>query len=234
LRVLKGFSLSFSIKVPGVRRGPLAWWPLLAGRASCISRLHRPVPRQPAVTGAVLGGTVFRQMFTCLPIGLFGVSGGGSESPGALAPAGRGSGGDAACVRRACAIVPSSTCRLCSATSPRDLVIAPTGAVSSARWGPTGCVYPRALRRLRRASSSTTPRPPSAAEHSSHSLGDLLARPPAIGGMRVLVLRFLMACPLMYLVDRVPLSALDGAASWRPSLSWLGGTCSLPRVSALG
>ncbi len=81
LRVIQGFRLSFSPRVPGVREALSAWWPAVAGRG--VVQLAGYLDMYLAsflVTGAPAADR-FAQMFYLLPISLFGISIAASELP---------------------------------------------------------------------------------------------------------------------------------------------------------
>lgn len=81
LKVIQGFRLSFSPRVPGVREALSAWWPAVAGRGvvqlAGFIDLYLATYLAPGASGA----DRFAQMFYLLPISLFGISIAASELP---------------------------------------------------------------------------------------------------------------------------------------------------------
>src|SRR5258706_556750 len=82
LRVLKGFQLSFSIKVPGVREALSAWWPAVAGRGVVQLAGYIDLFLASLLFTGAASADRFAPMFYLLPLGLFGVSVAASELPG--------------------------------------------------------------------------------------------------------------------------------------------------------
>lgn len=81
VRVLKGFRLSFSTRVPGVREALSAWWPAVAGRGVVQLAGYIDLFLASLLATGATSADRFAQMFYLLPIGLFGVSVAASELP---------------------------------------------------------------------------------------------------------------------------------------------------------
>jgi putative peptidoglycan lipid II flippase len=81
MRVLKGFQLSFSTRVPGVREALAAWWPAVAGRGVVQLAGYIDLFLATQLATGAASADRFAQMFYLLPIGLFGISVAASELP---------------------------------------------------------------------------------------------------------------------------------------------------------
>ena len=81
LRVLKGFHLSFSTRVPGVRQALAAWWPAVAGRGVVQLAGYIDLFLATQLATGAASADRFAQMFYLLPISLFGISVAASELP---------------------------------------------------------------------------------------------------------------------------------------------------------
>jgi putative peptidoglycan lipid II flippase len=81
MRVLKGFRLSFSTRVPGVREALSAWWPAVAGRGVVQLAGYIDLFLATQLATGAASADRFAQMFYLLPIGLFGISVAASELP---------------------------------------------------------------------------------------------------------------------------------------------------------
>jgi putative peptidoglycan lipid II flippase len=81
LRVIQGFRLSFSTRVPGVREALSAWWPAVAGRGVVQLAGYIDLWLASYLVGGAPAADRFAQMFYLLPISLFGISVAASELP---------------------------------------------------------------------------------------------------------------------------------------------------------
>ena len=81
VRVLEGFHLSFSIRVPGVRQALAAWWPAVAGRGVVQIAGYIDLFLASYLAPGAPSADRFAQMFYLLPISLFGLSVAASELP---------------------------------------------------------------------------------------------------------------------------------------------------------
>jgi putative peptidoglycan lipid II flippase len=81
VRVLKGFHLSFSVRVPGVRQALAAWWPAVAGRGVVQLAGYIDLFLASYLAPGAPSADRFAQMFYLLPISLFGLSVAASELP---------------------------------------------------------------------------------------------------------------------------------------------------------
>jgi len=79
--VVKGFNLSFSIRVPGVRQALAAWWPAVAGRGVVQLAGYIDLFLAAQLAAGAASADRFAQMFYLLPISLFGISLAASELP---------------------------------------------------------------------------------------------------------------------------------------------------------
>ncbi|HEV8578767.1 MAG TPA: murein biosynthesis integral membrane protein MurJ [Thermoanaerobaculia bacterium] len=80
-RVAKGFRLSFSLGVPGVRQALAAWWPAVAGRGVVQLAGYIDLFLATQLATGAASADRFAQMFYLLPISLFGISVAASELP---------------------------------------------------------------------------------------------------------------------------------------------------------
>ncbi|HEX4966629.1 MAG TPA: murein biosynthesis integral membrane protein MurJ [Thermoanaerobaculia bacterium] len=81
VRVLKGFRLSFSTRVPGVREALAAWGPAVAGRGVVQLAGYIDLFLASLLATGAQGADRFAQIFYLLPISLFGISVAASELP---------------------------------------------------------------------------------------------------------------------------------------------------------
>jgi putative peptidoglycan lipid II flippase len=81
VRVSRGFHLSFSIRVPGVRQALAAWWPAVAGRGVVQLAGYIDLFLATQLATGAASADRFAQMFYLLPISLFGISVAASELP---------------------------------------------------------------------------------------------------------------------------------------------------------
>ncbi|HEV2853633.1 MAG TPA: murein biosynthesis integral membrane protein MurJ [Thermoanaerobaculia bacterium] len=81
LRVIQGFRLSFSTRVPGVREALSAWWPAVAGRGVVQLAGYIDLFLASYLFQGAPAADRFAQMFYLLPISLFGISVAASELP---------------------------------------------------------------------------------------------------------------------------------------------------------
>jgi putative peptidoglycan lipid II flippase len=81
LRLLRGFRLSFSPRVPGVRQALAAWGPAVAGRGVVQLAGYVDLFLASQLALGAASADRFAQMFYLLPISLFGISLAASELP---------------------------------------------------------------------------------------------------------------------------------------------------------
>ncbi len=81
MRVTRGFRLSFSTQVPGVRQALAAWWPAVAGRGVVQLAGYVDLFLATQLATGATSADRFAQMFYLLPISLFGLSIAASELP---------------------------------------------------------------------------------------------------------------------------------------------------------
>jgi putative peptidoglycan lipid II flippase len=80
-RLLRGFRLSFSIRVPGVREALAAWGPVVAGRGVVQIAGYVDLFLATLLATGAAGADRYAQMLYILPISLFGMSIAASELP---------------------------------------------------------------------------------------------------------------------------------------------------------
>jgi putative peptidoglycan lipid II flippase len=80
-RVIRGFRLSFSIRVPGVREALAAWGPVVAGRGVVQIAGYLDLFLATLLATGAAGANRYAQMLYILPISLFGMSIAASELP---------------------------------------------------------------------------------------------------------------------------------------------------------
>lgn len=213
MRVLKGFQLSFSTQVPGVREAISAWWPAVAGRGVVQFAGYIDLVLAGLLFEGATSADRFAQMFYLLPIGLFGVSVAASELPELSRLRAEGA-GEAMLVRvrqalRYVAFLNVPT--VIGYFAFGYLVIGGFYRGGLFGVGANWLVYLVLCGYSTGILATTTSR---LLQNTFYALGDTRS-PARIAAMRVGT-SVLMALPLMYLFDRFPLSALVGPVPGRP------------------
>jgi putative peptidoglycan lipid II flippase len=213
VRVLKGFHLSFSTRVPGVRAALSAWWPAVAGRGVVQLAGYIDLFLASLLFTGAASADRFAQMFYLLPIGLFGVSVAASELPELSRLRAEGAGAAMlARVRRAQSYVAFLNApTVIGYFAFGYLVIGGFYRRGLFGAGDNWLVYLVLCGYSTGILATTTSR---LLQNTFYALGDTRS-PARIAAMRVGT-SVLMALPLMYLLDRVPLSALVGPLPGNP------------------
>ncbi len=212
VRVLKGFQFSFSTRVPGVRAALSAWWPAVAGRGVVQLAGYIDLFLASLLFTGAASADRFAQMFYLLPISLFGVSVAASELPELSRL--RAEGAEEAMLER----VRRALRYVAFLNVPTVIGYCAFGylVIGLYRHGLFGaganwlvylvlCGYSTGIL------ATTTSR---LLQNTFYALGDTRS-PARIAALRVGT-SVLMALPLMYLLDRVPLSALVGPLPGAP------------------
>ena len=212
VRVARGFRLSFSTRVPGVREALAAWWPAVAGRGVVQLAGYVDLFLASLLAPGAQSADRFAQTFYLLPIGLFGISVAASELPELSRLR---AGGEAAAmlerVRRALRYVAFfNVPTVVGYFAFGYLVI---GLYRRGNFGPGAnwlvylvlCGYSTGIL------ATTTSR---LLQNTFYALGDTRS-PARIAALRVGT-SALLALPLMYLLDRFPLSLLVGPLPGNP------------------
>ena len=212
LRVLKGFHLSFSVRVPGVREALSAWWPAVAGRGVVQLAGYIDLFLAGLLATGATSADRFAQMFYLLPIGLFGVSVAASELPELSRLRAEGA-GEAMLVRIRRALRYVAFLNVPTVIGYFAFGYLVIGLYRRGLFGAGAnwlvylvlCGYSTGIL------ATTTSR---LLQNTFYALGDTRS-PARIAAMRVGT-SVLIALPLMYLLDRFPLSALVGPLPGAP------------------
>jgi putative peptidoglycan lipid II flippase len=212
MRVLKGFHLSFSTRVPGVREALSAWWPAVAGRGVVQLAGYIDLFLASLLFTGAASADRFAQMFYLLPIGLFGVSVAASELPELSRLRAEGAGeAMLARVRRALRYVAFLNVPTVVGYFAFGYLVIGLYRRGLFGAGANWLVYLVLCGYSTGILATTTSR---LLQNTFYALGDTRS-PARIAAMRVGT-SVLMALPLMYLLDRVPLSALVGPLPGAP------------------
>jgi putative peptidoglycan lipid II flippase len=213
LRVLKGFQLSFSTRVPGVREALSAWWPAVAGRGVVQLAGYIDLFLASLLFTGAASADRFAQMFYLLPIGLFGVSVAASELPELSRLRAEEGAGEAmlARVRRALRYVAFLNVPTVIGYFAFGYLVIGLYRRGLFGAGANWLVYLVLCGYSTGILATTTSR---LLQNTFYALGDTRS-PARIAALRVGT-SVLMALPLMYLFDRVPLSALVGPLPGAP------------------
>jgi putative peptidoglycan lipid II flippase len=205
-RVARGFHLSFSLRVPGVREALSAWWPAVAGRGVVQLAGYIDLWLATQLAPGAASADRFAQMFYLLPISLFGISVAASELPELSRLRGEGMAAALlARVRRALRYV-----AFLNVPTVVGYLVFGYLVVGLYRRGSFGvadnwlvylvlCGYTTGIL------ATTTSR---LLQNTFYALGDTRS-PARIAALRV-VTSALVALPLMYWLDRYPLSTVAG------------------------
>ncbi|HSS52022.1 MAG TPA: murein biosynthesis integral membrane protein MurJ [Thermoanaerobaculia bacterium] len=212
IRILKGFRLSFSTGVPGVREALAAWWPAVAGRGVVQLAGYIDLFLAGLLFEGAASADRFAQMFYLLPIGLFGVSVAASELPELSRLRAEGAGeAMLARVRRALRYVAFLNVPTVIGYFAFGYLVIGLYRRGLFGAGANWLVYLVLCGYSTGILATTTSR---LLQNTFYALGDTRS-PARIAAMRVGT-SVLMALPLMYLFDRVPLSALVGPLPGAP------------------
>ncbi|HEV7506642.1 MAG TPA: murein biosynthesis integral membrane protein MurJ [Thermoanaerobaculia bacterium] len=212
VRVLKGFQFSFSVRVPGVREALAAWWPAVAGRGVVQLAGYIDLFLAGLLAEGAASADRFAQMFYLLPIGLFGVSVAASELPELSRLRAEGA-GEAMLerVRRALRYVAFLNVPTVIGYFAFGYLVIGLYRRGLFGAGANWLVYLVLCGYSTGILATTTSR---LLQNTFYALGDTRS-PARIAAMRVGT-SILMALPLMYLFDRLPLSALVGPLPGTP------------------
>jgi putative peptidoglycan lipid II flippase len=212
-RVIRGFRLSFSTRVPGVREALAAWGPVVAGRGVVQIAGYVDLFLATLLATGAAGANRYAQMLYILPISLFGMSIAASELPELSRLRGE-------------AATPALLARVRRALGAVAFLNVPTvigylafgylvvGAVyrrGSFGGADTGLVYLGLCGYSTGILATTSSR---LLQNTFYALGD--TRTPAkIAALRVAAAA-LIALPLMFWLDRYPVPASFGPPSAQP------------------
>jgi len=206
VRVVKGFRLSFSVQVPGVREALAAWWPAVAGRGVVQIAGYVDLFLASLLAPGAQSADRFAQTFYLLPIGLFGISVAASELPELSRL--RAEGAAAAMlerVRRALRYVAFLNVPTVVGYFAFGYLVIGLFRRGSFGAGANWLVYLVLCGYSTGILATTTSR---LLQNTFYALGDTRS-PARIAALRVGT-SALLAVPLMYLLDLFPLSALVG------------------------
>jgi putative peptidoglycan lipid II flippase len=212
MHVLKGFRFSFSTRVPGVREALSAWWPAVAGRGVVQLAGYIDLFLASLLFTGAASADRFAQMFYLLPISLFGVSVAASELPELSRLRAEGA-GEAMLerVRRALRYVAFLNVPTVIGYFAFGYLVIGLYRRGLFGVGANWLVYLVLCGYSTGILATTTSR---LLQNTFYALGDTRS-PARIAALRVGT-SVLMALPLMYLLDRVPLSALVGPLPGAP------------------
>jgi putative peptidoglycan lipid II flippase len=206
-RVIRGFRLSFSTRVPGVREALAAWGPVVAGRGVVQVAGYVDLFLASLLATGATGAGRYAQMLYILPISLFGMSIAASELPELSRLR-----GEAAApallerVRRALgAVAFLNVPTVVGYLAFGYLVVAAVYARGSFRGADSGLVYLALCGYSTGILATTSSR---LLQNTFYALGD--TRTPARIAAERVGAAALLALPLMFWLDRYPVPALFG------------------------
>jgi putative peptidoglycan lipid II flippase len=226
-RVLRGFRLSFSTAVPGVREALKAWGPVVAGRGVVQLAGYMDLFLASSLFTGAAAADRFAQMPYLLPISLFGVSVAASELPELSRLHGQGA--EPELQRRVLGVlrsmaflnVPTVIGYLCFGW----LVVGALYRSGSFTIGDNWLVYLVLCGYTLGILATTSSR---LLQNTFYALGE--SKVPARIAVQRVVTSILVALPLMFLLDRYPLSLLIGPKAGALRL----GSVALSTASAAG
>jgi putative peptidoglycan lipid II flippase len=226
-RLLKGFRLSFSTAVPGVPEALKAWGPVVAGRGVVQLAGYVDLFLATSLFTGAASADRFAQMPYLLPISLFGVSMAASELPELSRLHGQGA--EPELLRRVQRVlrsmaflnIPTVVGYLCFGW----LVVGALYRSGSFKIGDNWLVYLVLCGYSLGILATTSSR---LLQNTFYALGQ--AKVPARIAVQRVVTSILVALPLMFLLDRYPLSLLIGAKAGALRLGSVG----LSTASAAG
>jgi putative peptidoglycan lipid II flippase len=226
-RLIKGFRLSFSTAVPGVREALHAWGPVVAGRGVVQLAGYMDLFLATSLFTGAASADRFAQMPYLLPISLFGVSMAASELPELSRLHGQGA--EPELLRRVLGVlrsmaflnVPTVIGYLCFGW----LVVGALYRSGSFKVGDNWLVYLVLCGYSLGILATTSSR---LLQNTFYALGE--AKVPARIAVQRVVTSVLVALPLMFLLDRYPLSILIGPKAGALRLGSVG----LSTASAAG
>jgi putative peptidoglycan lipid II flippase len=220
-RVIRGFRLSFSTRVPGVREALAAWGPVVAGRGVVQVAGYVDLFLATLLATGATGAGRYAQMLYILPISLFGMSIAASELPelsrlqhAAAAPA------LLERVRRALrAVAFLNVPTVVGYLAFGYLVVAAVYARGSFQGADSGLVYLALCGYSTGILATTSSR---LLQNTFYALGDT-STPARIAAERVGAAA-LLALPLMFWLDRYPVPSIFGPPppGQRPLLGVVG------------
>jgi putative peptidoglycan lipid II flippase len=227
VRVLRGFRLSFSARVQGVREALAAWGPVVAGRGVVQVAGYVDLFLATSLYTGAASADRYAQMPYLLPISLFGVSMAASELPELSRLHGRGD--EPELLRRVQGVmrsmaflnVPTVIGYLCFGW----LIVGALYRSGSFQGGDNWLVYLVLGGYSLGILATTTSR---LLQNTFYALGESKV-PARIAVLRV-VTSILVALPLMFVLDRYPLSLLIGVKAGALRLGSVG----LSAASAVG
>jgi putative peptidoglycan lipid II flippase len=226
-RLLKGFRLSFSRDVPGVRQALAAWGPVVAGRGVVQLAGYMDLFLATSLATGAASADRFAQMPYLLPISLFGVSMAAAELPELSRLQGEGAAPELlrriSKVLRSMAFlnIPTVIGYLCFGW----LIVGALYRSGSFTVGDNWLVYLVLCGYSLGILATTSSR---LLQNTFYALDE--SKVPARIAVQRVVTSILVALPLMFLLDRYPLSLLIGAKAGALRLGSVG----LSTASAAG
>jgi putative peptidoglycan lipid II flippase len=228
-RVLRGFRLSFSTRVPGVRQALKAWGPVVAGRGVVQLAGYMDLFLATLLAVGAQSADRFAQMPYILPISLFGVSVAASELPELSRLQGQGAEGELVSrVRRmlgamAFLNVPTVIGYLVFGYLVIGFLYRSGNFTVGQNWLVYFVLCGYSLGILATTSSRLL-------QNTFYALGE--AKVPARIAVQRVLTSIAVALPLMFWLDRFPLAAVIGGSRTREALFL--GAVGLSTASAVG
>ncbi len=206
LGILRGFRPSFSLSVPGVREALKAWWPAVAGRGVVQLAGYIDLFLATSLATGAASADRFAQMFYLLPISLFGISVAASELPEMSRLRGEGAAPELlARVRRALSYVAFLNIPTVVGYLAFGYLVVGFYRRGNFSVADNWLVYLVLCGYSTGILATTTSR---LLQNTCYALGDTRS-PARIAAMRVGT-SVLVAVPLMFVLDRIPLASLIG------------------------
>jgi putative peptidoglycan lipid II flippase len=227
MRLLRGFRFSFSTAVPGVREALAAWGPVVAGRGVVQLAGYMDLFLATQLATGAASADRYAQMLYLLPISLFGVSMAASELPELSRL--RGQGNQPEMLRRVTGVlrsmaflnVPTVVGYLCFGWLITGALYRSGSFTAGGNWLVYLVLVGYSLGILATTSSRLL-------QNTFYALGE--SRVPARIAMLRVTTSILVALPLMFWLDRYPLSLLIGPQAGAFRLGSVG----LSTASAFG
>lgn len=231
LGILRGFRPSFSLSVPGVREALRAWWPAVAGRGVVQLAGYIDLFLATSLATGAASADRFAQMFYLLPISLFGISVAASELPEMSRLRGEGAAPALlARVRRSLSYVAFLNVPTVVGYLAFGYLVVGFYRRGNFSVADNWLVYLVLCGYSTGILATTTSR---LLQNTFYALGDTRS-PARIAAMRVGT-SVLVAVPLMFLLDRIPLASLIGPiAGPLPGRTLFLGSVGLSLASGFG